>query len=743
MKNWFIGGKWIWLSLLITTAIWGGVNIGKLKIDSSIEVWFLKDSPSLINYQEFKEDYGNDEIVVAWIKPSQKSIYKIDFVKKLQEISQNLKSHDLVERVFSLTSSSYIGDDDGDLVVENIVPSDASFSEKEIEERFLSNPMWAQLLRNKDSTATILLIEPVTTPNMDAKRGEVLDFIHTTLSGTNYKLTGGGVIYEELNRLGMKDFSTFAALSYIILIVSLFVLLKSFRVLLTASITIVISICIFLGIFVAVGQKLDSISIMLPTLIIIICIADIVHIFTYYQKLDIANHNERLQSTFSHVTLPCFLTTATTVLGFLSFFSSPMAILKNFGIFAAIGVTIAFVVSFVISVITLSLFPAKAKPKSSWFERPLHKLTQFNYAYRKKIIALGSVLVAIMTLGIFYLNADTYSLNFLLDSNQVKKDAYFIENNYGHYLPLEFRILAKEGSSIKNPEFLKKIEAVYQELSTVDYLQKPTSLVDIIKQLNKVLTDNQSESYVIAKTKQAVAQELFFYEMDVDNQMSYFTNFERSELRFTVRIKMESSRTIQKHLTQTKNIMLKYFSAEQIVACGYAPLYVTMMDYIVSSQTSSFLIAFAVILIVLGVLYRSLAMTLIAIVPNILPILLTLGFMGWTGIPLDVATVTIASIVISISVDDTIHFMFVYRSSMQKFSSKESIEQTMRVAGEAITVTSILLVVGYIVFCLASMKSVILFGLLVAVSMIFALLCDLILLPALILTVWKDNENES
>ncbi|KPA12730.1 RND transporter [Candidatus Magnetomorum sp. HK-1] len=740
--NVLIKNRWIlFISLfLISTCLM--TFFKEIKIDSSVEVWFLKDDPTLVNYKKFKEMYGNDETITALIRPKT-SIYDKNFIKEIDFVSRELESHPFVRRIFSMTSASYIGYKNDELVVEDLLPEESNLTPTQLKERFFSNPLWTKLLLNRDESAIIILIELENIEDVDSKRPVIINFVNKSLANMNYKLAGGGVIFEELNRIGMNDFSLFTLLSFSILMTLLFFFLRSSMALIASIITILLSLSIFIGVHNSLGLKLNSISIMIPTLILIICLSDIVHIFTHYEKTGEAfTHAQKLKNTFSYILLPCFFTTSTTAIGFLAFYSSPMAILKNFGILSAIGLFLAFIVSIIVSMCLLSLKKSMvSSSENAFLDRSLLSLSNWNEKNYRKIVIFGALLSLIFIYGIFFIKAETYTLNFLLKSNPIRQDAHFIEQDYGFYLPLEFRILPGEYESIKNPEFLKKLDSLYTDFKELDYVQRPTSFVDVIKQLNKVLTNNQKESYVIPKTKAAVAQEIVTYEMDPDNEMNYFTDFTRTEARLTVRVKMGSSSTIKRNLEAIQEVIShKFDNKVTIISCGYGPLYVKLIKYIVESQVKSFFIALVVITFILALIYRSIFILLLAVIPNLFPIIFVLGFMGWMGIALDIATVTVAAIAISISVDDTIHFFFMFRKLINEgHDTASAVRKTILTSGKAIATTSILLMFGYLVFCFAGLQSMIYFGFLISITMIFALLCDLILLPSLILLLWKQK----
>lgn len=744
--------KWhLFIGLVIITLV-ASYFMKNLKLDNSLEVWFLKDDPTLANYNEFKEIYGNDEAIIAWVKPD-KDIYDKDFVKKIYDISIKLEKNKLVKRVLSITKAPYLDSNKSrELIVEDMVDKDpaVSFNAEDLKKRISANPLWEKLLLNKGSSAVMLLVEPIVSNDFDIQRPEILQFVKDSLEGMNYRLAGMGVVYDELNRLSIRDSGIFTSISYLILIFALIIFIRKKSILGAATLTIIFSVLLFLGISGFFEQSFNMVSVILPSLIIILCLADIIHIYSHYDKTPPGEN--RLKRNLSYVLVPCLFTSLTTAIGFLSLSSSPMAVLKKFGIFASIGVLVAYVVTIIVCTLLLSLKEKRSasekgesiEEKKDFIDSILLKIFQVVSKYYKSIVISGVALILIGIAGITQLSVDTYSINFLLDSNKVKGDSTFIEGDYGLYLPLEVRLKPDSEYGVKDPVFLNKLSDLQARLDSIPSLEKSTSIADVVKQLNRVLTDNMDASYKIPDSNKAVAQELLLYELDENSDLNAFVDENYTEARLTVRIPMCSSKDMDKYMTTVASEIKTIFGdTVDVKYGGYIPLYVKMMDYIIESQISSFLIAFVVIFIIMALLFKfkSFSVMLIGIVPNILPIFMTLGFMGWSGINLDIATVTIAAIAIGISVDDTIHFLFMYlKKKGEGCSVSKSIEHTLQTSGKAMIITSLLLILGYSVLVLASVKSVIFMGLLIAVTMLSALACDLFLLPALLLMFSKYSK---
>ena len=734
--------------VLVLATICMAMFLTSLKIDNSLEGWFLKNDPALSDYDAFKALYGNDEVISVLVEADGSPFDKA-FAARIYRASETLEKSPLIRRILSISHAPYMDGANGELRVEEMLtgPPASDFDADAFKQRAFSDPLWKKTLFGKNRKAVLFLIEPapVQSEEMDTKRPEILAFVNDTFEGFTFITAGMGVMYEELNRISMTDSALFPAMAYLLLLGVLFLFIRKGSVLAAASLTIALSALFFMGFYALCGQSLNMLSAVLPTLIIIICLADVVHIFLHYQEA--APGPGRLKRALSEVLVPCLFTSVTTAIGFSALASSPMAILKSFGTFASMGVLFAFVISVIVCAWVLGRVEKKETAKASQpnpsdhgngpsrTDRLIERIITINVNHHTTIVLIGLLLIGTGMMGALRLTVDTYSINFLLDSNKVKQESRQMESAYGNYLPLEIRLRTGEPDGIKDPAFLTKLATLQETLDATPGFENATSLADVLKQLNRVLTENDEASYTIPATRNAVAQELLLYELDEDNDLTYLTDDAFSELRLTVKIPMVSGKAMAALLTKAeKAIYSTYGDSITVTFGGYVPLYVKLLEYITTSQIKSFLLAFVCIFAVMAILFKTPAVVAIGIIPNMVPILLTLGFMGCAGIYLDIATVTISVIVIGIAVDDTIHFIFCYNTKRKAgASARDAVAYTLRISGKAIIITSVMLIVGYSVLLFASIKSVIFFGLLISVSMLTALLCDLFLLPSILL----------
>lgn len=734
-----------WLfAAVIVLALGAAFFIKDIRINNALENWFVEKDPTLLAYNEYKRTYGNDEVVMIWIK-SQHGIYDQAFIKSIYDLSNNLERHALVSRVTSITKASSVSLKDDTLQVEQMVNAepDENFDLAAFRSRLEANRSLKKILLNKDESATVVIVEPRYPNPEEDRRPELVGFVKAQCKGFHYKLAGVGVIDTELNRLTMNDSILLTSLTYLTLLLAIYIFYRKRVVVFAATATIILLTVLFLGIMGACNQKFNVVSSILPILILIMCLEDIVFIYSHYYDTPV--HERDIKTTLSHVMVPCFFTSLTTAIGFFASCTSPMTITRNFGIFAALGVLLEFVVSVIVGTFFLVKWQGKEtlqhqnqEPAARSYETLFQPSLKWIYSkvavHYRLILGISAAAMVIGLFGITRVTVDTNGMDMLKRTDSVRQDSHFLERDYGFYLPMEIRLQPTSGT-IKDPDFLKRLSLAQDRLEQDPSFAKPFSVADIVKQLNQVLTDNQPGSYRIPDTRQAIAQELLLYEMDADKDLFSLVDRDFSEARLTVHVPMSSSRSFEALIAKIRQVLEGAFEGNaRIIPSGYGPLYVKTVDYISQTQITSFILAFVLIFLSTTILLKSKYYLFIIIIPNIIPVICTLGFMGYAHINLDIATVTVAAITIGLSVDNTIHYLYLYKlKRTQGLAVNEAVREALLFKGAPMFISDAILICGFFILVFGQTMPIINFGFLISMTLAIALCCDLFLLPALLI----------
>lgn len=728
---------WGMLALIIS-GLYFALSIG---IDNSLEQWFLEKDETLIAYREFKQQYGNDEILLALIDCRDEGMFSQAMLNRIYEASIEIENDTYnFRRVLSVGVAPYIGLKGDELIVEDLMLSKVS-SEQEAEkirERFFDDPFKKRVLQSDQSHYAIIIAEPVATDDMDVRRPEIIAAFQEKLQGFDYKLAGMGVMYDELNRLSMQDGGIFNAAAYVIISLLIYLLYKSKTFLAMVVLAMLLSGASFLGFYGFFDQHFNMVTIVLPTLIMILSVADVAYVynnFCYNSKYIKNNKEEGLKKVFSEVLPPCFFTSLTNAFGFSALTVSSLSVLRVFGLFAAFAALAEFFVSMTVAVFMLGRLELKdtvtmKRPFASFVSRWMDIMPR----YAKYIVFYFIITSFLAITGVSILNIDTYSMGFLSETNQVRKESDYIEANYGNYLPLEIKLMTGKRDGIKTVDFMTRLDKTHSSLEKHPEIEKTASILDVLKKLNQVMSDGSWETYRVPEADFAISQLIMLYESDPDNDLEFMTDPPRyTQVRLTARVPMVSAAGLKDYEKIVNNIVTEHFQDSDVTwqFGGYVPLYARIINYVTWSQLSSFALAFVLVFGAVIVLFKKLRAFLLVVAPNLYPVFMTMGLMGLTGINLDIATVTIAAVTMGIVVDDTIHALYLfYDPQRSHMTPVEAAIDSLKEAGPAIMATSVIYSLGFLFMLFASIKSISFFGLLLSFTIVMALVAELTILPA-------------
>jgi len=495
------------------------------------------------------------------------------------------------------------------------------------------------------------------------------------------------------------------------------------------------------------GKYVDPLSTLLPIILFVVGVSDIVHILSkYLEELRWGKPKlEALRLAFKEVGMATFLTSITTAIGFLTLLTANILPLKEFGIFMSVGVMIAFLLAF--SLLPAVLILRKKPPRSDkkhtqlfWYP-VMSKLFRFVIKRRKAIVAGGAFLILISAWGISMIRIDNHLLQDLSEDDPFRQDFEYFEKHFAGIRPFEMALMTKEEKGLLSFESANEINKLEQYLIEHYEMGFVASPLTAIKMANQATHGGRAEYYRFPDSEKAYK-----------SLRSTIKRFEKSKLMAAVlsedgkegRI---SSKIADKGAYNMKKLDAKLFefielnidpSYLETRITGTANLLDKNSEGLAFNMLNGLLIAFLVVGAIMGIVYRSVKFMLISLIPNILPLVLVAAIMGFFGIDLNVSTSIFFTIAFGIAVDDTIHFMSKLRLEMLKNKGfLYAIKRTFLSTGKAIIVTSIILCSGFIALVFSSFASTFYVGLLVSLTLLFAVIADLILLPAILITFRK------
>jgi hypothetical protein len=427
---------------------------------------------------------------------------------------------------------------------------------------------------------------------------------------------------------------------------------------------------------------------------------------------------------------------------------APIKSIAHMGVFNAFGVMAVFVLSFTLLMAFLSFgrrVPARrASPLEllsakggAWMQGSLRVIADF--VVRRRVVVLGFffAVFAISLAGATRLSVDSNWLDDFADDVPLKKTTLKVDEVMGGVANLVLLFDGGSPGSIKEPAVLRDIERMQEWAeSNFSLVRKSYSIVDIVRDLNQTFHAEDPAWYRLPESRNLVAQYLLLYETAGGTEADEYVSSDYQRASLELRLKLApTSHTGDLVRAIDEELARRPLEATTVSLTGIGALWVKLMDYIVWSQIRGFLFAFAIIAVMMCVLFRSWKTGLISMVPNLSPVLLTLGVMGWFGLDLDYTTVSVAAVAMGIAVDDTIHLVSRYRHEFELCGNyEEALLAAVLDVGRALLITSVALVCGFLVLLFSSLASQAAYGILLATTIVTALVADFLLMPALVLT---------
>lgn len=722
------------LGLILVAAIFLFPHLRKaVVVDNSLTAWFIEGDPALESYHRFLDNFGNDEIlVVLFEEPT--GILQEKSIKALQDFAQACENHTGVAQVLSAHNVQVPEIKNGIPKGRPLFPKEINWVQSKADlEQF---PLLKEQFFNDELSAAKIIIYLKNSPNFGKERKQILldlyAFADEYLGASTSYFGGVGVIFEALNALSEKEFGRFLVIGYLLMFVVLLLIYRKIRYVIIALSTILFATYFTLGIYGLMGHQLNLLSTLIPAIIILLCVMDVMHIFNEYQR------NIRLKDPLSAklkalqtVWWPCLFTSLTTMAGFFSLSLSPVKVLVSFGIFTGIGIALGLIFSFLFALLLLQA-PKAEEPKSVLSNRSLLKLLHLSEAHPKLILALFIGLSLIGLAGLFQIKVDTNSMAYLPEEHWVQKDSKEIERLVGPYMPLEYLLKVQDGFNAQSPELISAMQSFEDELSKKDNVGSITGIHDIYR---SALQERYGDDWRRGLNKTGIMRRIGEFSEQVNPQlMRSFTSVDGQIARLSISGEIISAGELSLVMEQIQDIADRNFKGlAQAEVSGYQSLYAGIVNYVTESQIKSFSLAVVLIFILLYLFLRDFKLALISLIPNFFPIIVMLGCMGFFGINLDTATASIASIVLSFSIDDTMHFAWNYkRLRTLGRSASHARRATLMHIGKAIILSSLVLFTGYFLMLFGELKTVLYFGLLTSLSIFAALVGQLFLFPILL-----------
>lgn len=723
----------------------------QLEFDVSVESFLDPDDPDMLVVNEVLERFGSAvPLILAYRDPE---LFTPEGLARLETLTAHIANHEYVARAESLVTANVVTGRDDIVAVASLADPlpQTSAEAAAMRAEALGHRYLVGNLVSADGTAAAVVANLVYVGGHDDEYApEVVGAIRAAAKDllphrTEFHLAGLPVFYEEMLQAARRDLGVLTVVPAILVLVLLVLLMRSAPGVALPLLVVGLTLTWTMGLMSALGVSLGVASILLPPLVLVIGCADAVHIVNQVAEESAerpdAPRADLITAAMGRVGLAVVLTSATTCVGFGSLTISTVRTVRNFGLFAAIAIVIALLLSLTLVPVFLHWWPLPAQHQrrvgGTWIREGLDALGRFNRRHPTRIIIAGGLVAALSVVGMFRIRVETGFREQFPEQSPIAQSLDFVEATLGGPDLLSIIVWSPEEDGILEPSTLRFLHSTAEALRSFDEVSRVDSIVDVLSDTRHVLDSKTPPGTYLPKSRAEAAQLMLLLEAREDYLKPMLTP-ERDVARISARFNSIPTRRAAEIVAKTRAHMAG-LNGDGLRSHIVGPVQITqrLVNDVIDSQIRSFGLAFFLIFLMMAAALRSVSLAALSMVPNTLPIVIMLGVMGWADLPLNDVTIMTASIAIGIAVDDTIHYLVRFRLEFGSGvgSKVTAMERTVSSVGRALVITSVVLAAGFAVSLLASFKPPMYFGGLSVVAIFAALGADLVLLPAMLLKV--------
>lgn len=756
-----------WIVLLIATLITVLFvkGMSNLEFSSNYRVFFSSENPELAAFEDLQSTYTKNDNILFVVEPLKKDkggeVFNNRILSAVEQLTAQAWQIPYAIRVDSVTNFQYTKAVGDDLIVDDLVLEAESLSESELSIRkkiTLNEPLLLNNLVTKAADVTavnVVLQYPdvslLEVPEAVSAARSLREQIEKKFPEIAVHLTGVSMLNNAFSEVGLDDAGSLTPLMFCVILLISWLILRFLAGTVVIFLVVAISTIIGMGIAGFFGVKLTPISMSASTVILTLAVADSIHILISFRSLMRDGHSkyEAILEAGRVNFLPVTITSITTIVGFLALNFSDSPPFWHLGNITSAGILGAWLLSITLLPAMISLLPVKITPteKKEWSQKMLRLLANYVILNSRKILVVLCLLVVIFSGFIPTISFNDQWVEYFDERIEFRRDSDRALKNFGLY-PIEFSVPALNSGGISEPEYLNNLEKFTDFLSKQQEVLHVYSITDVMKRLNKNMHGDDDNFYRIPDDRQLSAQYLLLYELSLPYglDLNDRINIDKSATRVTAMLQKASTSETKVFLENTRQWMKKNwpdYMFSQPTSAQVMFTYIT--DRNIQNMISGTIGAILAIALIMIVALRSFRLGFLSMIPNGLPLLMTFGAWALLYGEVGFSVATVASISLGIIVDDTVHFLSKYvRAKNEKgLSVEESIRYAFSNVGMAIVVNTVILTCGFLVLTTSAFKMNVDLGLMTIFSVLFALLLDFLLLPALLLALDKKTVPEN
>ncbi|MFD0977006.1 efflux RND transporter permease subunit [Salinimicrobium gaetbulicola] len=754
------------LILIFATTVFLASQWKNMKF-SYTEANLLPDDDEInLRYQEFLDKFGEEGNLIV-MATNDSTLFTPEKFKAWNDLAKRLNSYDEIDFTVSIGDLKKLQkfEDPGRFEMVPFI-KDSTFSSEEVsgyrEELFERLPFYEGLVYSKNSNtvqSAIYLKKDIVNSKLrkDFVVNDLIPIVEEFEEQTGMNVYVSGMPYiRTLNSQNIIDeIGMFIGAALLVTSLIFFFFFRSFRATLISMITVVIGVMWAFGVLGLLHYEITVLTAIIPPLIIVIGIPNCIFLINKYQQ-EIKKHGNQaksLQRVITKVGNATLITNLTTASGFATFILTESTLLKEFGIVASINILAIFILSLLIIPIIYSYMriPKQKHLKhlnKRWIGGFVDWMERMVRHHRISIFIISLLLLVGSIIGIYTIKISGSLLEDMPKSAGFFQDIEFFEEEFDGIMPLEILIDTQREKGVMKLSTLKRMDQLQDLLAEEEELSKPLSVVNLVKYSKQAyyngnpkyfqLPTSQEQNFILPYAKNLGG--------DGNNILNTYVDSTGRYARMTTFMKDIGTEEMEKIEEDLWPKINKIFPEDryEVEMTGKALIFQKGTNYLVKNLVISLSLAILLIALIMAWMFKSWKMILVSLVPNLLPLLVTAGLMGFLGVPIKPSTILVFSIAFGISVDDTIHFLAKYRQELKanKWKVKRSVYASLRETGVSMFYTSIVLFFGFSVFMISSFGGTVALGGLVSATLLFAMLSNLLLLPSMLLSLEKEIANK-
>jgi predicted RND superfamily exporter protein len=774
-----------WLVLLGSLLVGLGLASGlrSLTADISFENFLHPDDPVRLEYDAFRDRFGREDAIVVLIESE--DVFARSFLDRLHAFHSAALELPHVEDVTSLVNARDTRGEGDTLLVTDLLegwPLDEG-GLRQARARALANPLYRYNLISPDARFTSLRIDLDTYSAIDEGEADVLAGFEEAADGSAAYLStaetdafaaalhqlldehrapgfephaaGLSVMLYDISQALQRDMQRFVASAVGTIAILLFAVFRRPAGVLLPIAVVGLSVLSTMGLMGHLGTPIHLPTQILPSMLLAIGVADAVHILAiFFRELERGSDRERaLAGALGHSALPVVLTSLTTAGGLVSFASAGIAPVAALGFYAPMGVLLALFYSLTLLPALLAIVPvgrvAASPGRVARLESVLTSTGAFATRHPRSVLAAAAVMCAVAAAGLSRIEFSHDPPGWLPSDNATRRAMDLVDGEMGGAMTVEVIVAGEGEGSLRSPALLADMARLGEILETQAHTGltagQTVSLADIVKEIHRALNEGRDSHYVVPDDAALIAQELLLFESSGTDDLEDRVDSSYSVGRISVRLPWHDAIRYVPFLEAIEQRAVAVLEdARGITLAGNLAIITRTVRAVIFGVFESYGIALLIITPLMVLLLGSVRLGLYAMVPNLIPLLLTLGWMGWLGVPFDAFTMMTGGIALGLVVDDTIHFMHNFARYYARDGDVErAVRDTLATVGRAIAITSVVLGSGFLIFTLSSMSNLVAFGQVLALAVTSALAADVLVAPALMVLVMPSSGSGS